>query len=174
MDIRFLTSEDAREWMRLRLEALENEPSAFSSSPEEHYALSLEEVKRRLGSPNGDSFVVGAFDEGSLLGMAGFQREKGPKRKHKGRIWGVYVTSSNRGAGLGRQILQRVLDRVKQIEGVEQVLLSVTSAQVPAMKLYRSLGFEQFGREPRALKLRGDYLDEDYMFLSVNAAQTAG
>jgi hypothetical protein len=83
MEIRFLTSADAAEWSRLRLEALERDPAAFSSSIEEHQALPIEEVKKRL-STNPNSFVVGAFEEGRLFGMAGFHREIGPKMRHKG------------------------------------------------------------------------------------------
>src|SRR5271157_1811055 len=62
MEIRFLNGGDAGEYWRLRLEALQGDPEAFSSSAEEHQSLSLDEVGRRLGSDGADSFVVGAFD----------------------------------------------------------------------------------------------------------------
>jgi hypothetical protein len=55
MDIRLLTVDDASEYWRLRLEALEGDPEAFGSSAEEHKALSIDEVKRRLGAGGGDS-----------------------------------------------------------------------------------------------------------------------
>jgi hypothetical protein len=44
MEIRLLTSDDASEYWRLRLEALEGDPEAFGFSPEEHRALSIDEV----------------------------------------------------------------------------------------------------------------------------------
>jgi GNAT superfamily N-acetyltransferase len=100
MEIRFLTSDDASEWWRLRAEALAGDPEAFSSSSEEHSRITLDEVKGRLGSGR-DSFVVGALEDGRLIGMAGFHRETGPKTRHKGRIWGVYVTPAKRGDGTG-------------------------------------------------------------------------
>jgi len=87
MEIRFLTGHDASEWWRLRREALEGDPEAFSASAEEHRCLSLEEVRKRLGSEGGDQFVVGAVQEGRLIGTAGFYREKNLKTRHKGRIW---------------------------------------------------------------------------------------
>ena len=87
MEIRFLTTDDAGEWRRLRLEALQRDPEAFSTSLEEYQSLSLDEVKRRLWS-DPDAFQVGALDEGRLMGMAGFYRERGPKLRHKGRVWG--------------------------------------------------------------------------------------
>jgi len=163
-EIRLLTADDAGEWLRLRIEALQGDPEAFSASLEEYQSLSLEEVKRRLWA-DGSAFVVGAFDGGRLEGMAGFYREKGPKSHHKGRVWGVYVTPARRGTGQGKRIMQVLLEGASAIPGVEQVLLSVAASQTAAIGLYRSLGFESFGREPRALKIGDRAIDEEYMIL---------
>jgi ribosomal protein S18 acetylase RimI-like enzyme len=165
MEIRFLTSDDAAEYWKLRLEALQRDPEAFGSSAEEHQSLSLEEVRKRLGSGEGEFFVAGAIDDGCLLGMAGFAREKGPKKRHKGWVWGVYVMPERRGAGLGHRIMEAVLKRSAAIEGVEQVLLSVATTQAAASALYRALGFQSFGCEPRALKVGERFIDEEYMVL---------
>lgn len=165
IDFRVLTAEDAPEWWRLRLEALEGDPEAFSASAEDHRKLSLDEVKTRLGVGTTDSFVVGAFEDGQLVGMSGFHRETGLKSQHKGRIWGVYVTPGKRGAGVGRKLLKMILERVEKHHGVEQILISHSTTQAAAGGLYKSLGFEAFGREPRALKVDGNFLDEEYMVL---------
>jgi RimJ/RimL family protein N-acetyltransferase len=162
MEIRFLTAEDATEWSRLRLEALQRYPAAFSSSVEEHQALPIEEVKKRL-SANPHSFVAGAFEEGRLVGITGFHRETGPKTCHKGRVWGVYVSALKRGQGLPRGMMKALLERAAAIAGLEQVLLSVTRTQTAALALYRSLGFEPFGTEPRALNINGEFIDEHYL-----------
>jgi ribosomal protein S18 acetylase RimI-like enzyme len=164
MEIRFLTPDDADQWLRLRIEALEGDPEAFSASLDEYRSLNLDQVRRRLWS-DGDAFVVGAFEQGCLRGMAGFYREKGPKSRHKGRVWGVYVTPAVRGTQLAYRMMQALLDRVMMIEGMEQVLLSVSATQKPAIRLYRSLGFQSFGREPRALRIGDHYIDEEYMVL---------
>src|SRR5271157_3862535 len=84
MEIRFLNGGDAGEYWRLRLEALQGDPEAFSSSAEEHQSLSLDEVGRRLGSDGADSFVVGAFDGGSLIGTAGFLSREGTQSTPQG------------------------------------------------------------------------------------------
>jgi ribosomal protein S18 acetylase RimI-like enzyme len=97
--------------------------------------------------------------------------ETGPKVRHKGRVWGVYVTASNRGKGLGRDLMREILERVARIEGLDQIHLSVTETQAVALKLYRSLGFETFGREPRALKIGDRMMDEDYMILRLTPEQ---
>jgi hypothetical protein len=45
------------------------------------------------------------------------------------------------------------------------VNLTVSSRQVPAKILYRSLGFETFGVEHEALKIGDQYFDDEYMVL---------
>ncbi len=162
VEIRFLRADDAAEWKRLRVEALEHDPEAFSASLEEYRSLSIDEVKRRLWSAE-DAFVVGAFDQERLLGIAGFYREKGPKTRHKAHVWGVYVTPEARGRRVARKMMETLLERGAGIDGIKQILLSVAATQVAAVKLYRSLGFEPFGREPRALRIGDRFIDEEYM-----------
>ncbi len=166
MEIRYLNADDAGEWLRLRVEALKGDPEAFSASLEEYESLSVEEVKRRLWS-SWDAFVVGAIEEGKLVGMAGFYRDQGLKTRHKGHVWGVYVTPAARGKGVGRALMQKLLERAPTVKGVRQILISVTATQTAAIKLYRSLGFERFGLEPQALKVRDRFIDEEYMTMKL-------
>lgn len=173
METRCLTPDDAGEWLRLRIEALAGDPEAFSASLEEYRSLSMEDVKRRLWS-GADAFVVGAFEAGRLLGVAGFYREKGEKSRHKGRVWGVYLTPVARGKKIGRRMMAALLERGLAIEGVEQILISVSTTQVAAARLYRSLGFEPFGLEPRALKIGDRFIDEEYMVLDNHRANLRG
>jgi RimJ/RimL family protein N-acetyltransferase len=168
MEIRFLTSDDAGAYWKIRLEALECDPEAFGSSPEEHRALTEDKVAARISYDPANKFVVGAFAGGRLVGTAGFFRDKGLKARHKGHIWGVYVKREERGGGVGRDMLRALLDRAVNTEGVEQIMLSVVTTQDVAVRLYRSLGFESFGCERRALKIGDRYVDEENMVLFVD------
>jgi hypothetical protein len=47
-------------------------------------------------------------------------------------------------------------------------MLSVVTEQNAAVGLYRSLGFESYGCERRALKIGDRYVDEDNMVLYVS------
>jgi len=165
VEIRVLTERDASDYWNLRLEALEREPESFAESAEEHRATSIELAATRLRWEDNANLVMGAFLAGELVGMAGFFREKHLKTRHRGRIWGVYVRANCRGQGIGRALLLALLERIKTMPGLVQVSLTVSSRQVAAKTLYRSLGFESFGIEPASLKIGDRYFDEEHIVL---------
>jgi len=146
-------------------ESLENEPFAFGRSAEEHYHIPVETIAQRFRDSHPGYFTLGAFENGSLVGMATFMRDEGLKERHKGRVFGVYVSKEQRRIGLARTLITALLERAKRDPSLEQVLLGVATGQTAARQLYRSLGFETYGTEPKALKVGSQYIDEDHMIL---------
>ena len=165
MDLRLLTVDDAEAFWHLRLEALSNDPVSFADSAEEHLKTTIEIARERLNKndPNGN-FIVAMFEEGKLVGTAGFYRFTHHKERHKGRIWGVYVRPELRGKGIGSALMKEIIRRARQIDGLEQITL-VASARLPAQRLYKALGFESYGIEPHSLKIGNEYVDDVLMVL---------
>jgi ribosomal protein S18 acetylase RimI-like enzyme len=165
MDIRLLTAADAEAWWHLRLEMLRNDPASFADSAEEHQATSIETARERLGAgdPAGN-FVLGLFEDGKLAGTAGFFHRRHNKERHKGHIWGVYVRPQSRGKGAGQALMREIIHRARKLDGLEQITL-VASAHLTAQKLYKAMGFEAYGVEPKSLKIGAEYVDDVLMVL---------
>jgi RimJ/RimL family protein N-acetyltransferase len=170
MHVRLLIEDDAEEFMRLRREALIEEPYAFGRAPDDPMPWPRESVGAHLRAVPEGNFVVGAFEGRQMVGQAGFVRYEGRKARHKGNIWGVYVTATARGKGAAKAMLTLMLDRVRSYPGLEQVGLSVSVRQGAARRLYSALGFEVYGYEQHALKVGETYVDEEHRVLWLQAA----
>jgi RimJ/RimL family protein N-acetyltransferase len=167
MEIRPLTRADAEAFSLLRREALQSEALAFTESLAEHNAKSHEQIAASLGSGQDENFVVGAFKDPELVGITGFFRLPGEKTRHKGCVWGVYIKPDHRGKGLAQSLLSAALEKARPQPGLEQIILAVSTSRPAARKLYLSLGFKPYRVEPRALKVDGVYVDEEWMSLDV-------
>jgi ribosomal protein S18 acetylase RimI-like enzyme len=163
MDIRLLKRLDAENYRNFRLEALQNNPESFGSSYEEEKENTLETYKSRFQSD--ESFTFGAFENEKLIGIVTLVKENKFKLKHKANIFSVYVSPEKRGIGIGKCLMEKAIKKAKDLEGIEQISLTVVTTNKSAKKLYKSLGFEVFGREKRALKVDHTYFDEEHMVL---------
>jgi ribosomal protein S18 acetylase RimI-like enzyme len=156
---RLLSGADAPAFQALRLEALERHPAAFAAAPEDEAGRGLEEVALRLD----EGAVFGAFADGRLGGSAGFAQPERAKKRHKGVLWGVYVQAALRGQGLGRGLVEQVIGHARS--RVEQLHATVSTTNLAARQLYRQLGFQIYGLEPRGLKVGERYFDQELLVL---------
>jgi ribosomal protein S18 acetylase RimI-like enzyme len=95
---------------------------------------------------------------------------KNLKERHKGHVWGVYVTAALRGTGIGRSVMCALLEHAARVKGIEQLGLLVATTQAAAMGIYQTLGFRSFGCERRALKIGERYVDEEHMVLDLTGS----
>lgn len=163
---------DAPEFRTLRLRGLEDHPEAFGESAEEFARLSVEDVAARLTARRGESgFILGARRVGDrrLIGVVGIGPDRGSKSAHRAMLWGVYVAPEARGQGVSRRLIEQALERCRREGRIEQVRLGVATDNAPALAVYRSLGFVEYGREPRVLRVNGRDYDEYLMVIELNA-----
>ncbi|MDZ5450948.1 GNAT family N-acetyltransferase [Labrys sp. ZIDIC5] len=157
--IRRLGPADCSDYRAIRLDALATAPEAFGSTHAAESARPLAAFAERLSQ----AAVFGAYVGDQIVGMAGYRRQDGLKDRHKGQVWGVYVEPGWRGQGIAGALMQAVIEAARG--EVEQLLLAVVQGNDGALALYRRLGFEVYGVEPRALKAGNTYLDEALMVL---------
>ena len=165
MEIRLLNGNQGETFWELRLEGLRDHPEAFGSSYQQTLARPVQErldqFRQNVAGP--DNCIIGAWNNGKLVGVAGLRREEGPKERHKAGIWGVYVTPSARGLGVGKTLLEAVIQQAHTISDLEQLSLGVAMNNLAARNLYLALGFQIYGTEPHALKVGDKNIDEDLM-----------
>jgi ribosomal protein S18 acetylase RimI-like enzyme len=164
MSVRILTRADAAAFRELRLRALKEHADAFTSSYEEDVQKPLTATEQRIDGGDGSTFW-GAFVDGRLQGIVGLAREPRRKNAHKADIVAMYVAPEAGRRGLGRALLQAVIDHARSVAGLEQLVLTVTRNNHAAFELYRTTGFMTYGVEPRAIKVAGEYFDKEHMIL---------
>ena len=164
MKIRRLIPSDASAFQAFRLSGLLEAPTAFGSSYEEEKDFPASTIEGRLAiKPDRGPF--GAFENDTLVGLVALGRENMNKLAHKALIWGMYVTPSARGKGIGRALLLEALTLARSVPEIKQVNLCVNAGNASAIRLYEAVGFKAFGREPGAMFINGEFHDELHMYL---------
>lgn len=162
--VRRLNPEDAGQLWRLRLEALETDPQAFRETAAEHRRRTVESYAEQLTSNDNRSFVMGAFDPTlNLVGMAGFYS----KQPDAGCIWGMYLTPSHRGTGLGAKLVNAIVDQARRSPEIEAIHLTVAHSQPAARRLYERCGFTISPEKPTTICGGNLPEDQDNMVLRI-------
>jgi RimJ/RimL family protein N-acetyltransferase len=168
VQIRVLGAADVADFADLRLAAIADAPTAFWPTQDEEASLSSEALAARLQRSRYQA-VFGAFAGDRLIGVAGLRREVLRQVRHRGTVWGVFVSPPWRGQGVARALLEAVIAHARGLGDVEQLQLYVNTTNEAARCLYRQLGFTVCGSVPRSMYVDGVYYDEDLMALRLDA-----
>ena len=136
-------------------------PDENSFDPEQE-ALFLEEKTK---SPNEIELL--ALVDDKVVGTAGIASVgKKDKVKHRAEF-GISVLKEYWGLGLGKALAKACIQCAKDA-GYDQLELQVVAENESALSLYRSLGFVEFGRNPRGFHSRiSGYQELIYMLLKL-------
>jgi ribosomal protein S18 acetylase RimI-like enzyme len=172
-ELRLLREEHLAAYKALRDAMLAAHEDAFTSDAASELARSAESYRSRLtlGAGGTNLFTIGAWLGPELVGAVSCEREPRAKVRHTAHIVGMMVADAVQGRGIGRALLHSALRMLQAEPGIGLVTLSVTASNRGAAGLYRSMGFQRYGRLPRAIRLPdGRYLDKDLMYLELPAA----
>jgi len=159
--IRELVLSDYASYSHLRSLGLNTDPTSFWASDTEEKPNRALRFKDTVVSS--DDFILGCFSDGELVAIGGFHREPQIKLRHKGFIWGVYTHPDQRGKGIGKQLMQAMIERAASVKGLKQINLSTRTDNLAALKLYEQLGFERYGVEKNSSLINGTFYHEIYL-----------
>lgn len=120
--------------------------NSFDVPQEERFLMEKEKGEREL--------ELCAVLEGRIVGTAGIEAV-GMKDKVKHRAsFGVSVEKAAWGLGIGRALTLACIE-CAQAAGYSQLELDVVSANERAVALYKSVGFVEYGKNPKGFRTRG-------------------
>ncbi len=147
MEILRLPVDRWREYRDLRLRALKDEPEAFSSSHAASLDLLDESWKKRLTDAlQGErSWLLFAKENDKLVGVVGAFVEE--TSTDTATIVSLYVPKEERRKGISARLMQEILTELAKKSFLTKARLAVYKHQLPAVSLYRKLGFKEIGVE---------------------------
>ena len=165
--IRRLVPGELTAYKDLRDAMLAAHPSAFSSDAVEARSRAPESYRSRLGleRPEGGEFTLGAWEGLQIVGAIGCERDARIKVRHIGHVVGMMVVDESQRRGVGRALLGECLALARCADGLELLTLTVTAGNLPAIRLYESLGFIRHGTLPCAIRVNGQYHAKHHMML---------
>ena len=108
--------------------------------------------------------VIVAVDETGVVGYASY----GDWRPHSGFRntveHSVYVRGDQRGRGVGRTLMEELIDRART-QGLHVMVAAVDSTNVGSIVLHERLGFREVGRLPQVGAKFGRWLDLTFLQL---------
>jgi RimJ/RimL family protein N-acetyltransferase len=133
----------------------------------EEYTITLENEKIWINTLNDNpkSNVLIAELDNQIVGLLFFIPNSKIKNAHTGEF-GISVHPNFQGIGIGRVLIETLLDWAKRNISIEKVYLNVFATNKYAIKLYKDLGFVEEGRHVKAIKqVTGEYIDTIQMYI---------
>ena len=136
-------------------------PDENSDGPEEEGKF----LREMTDSEGG--IEIAAIVDGRFVGLAGIEAV-GKKYKVRHRAeFGISVLKEYWGLGLGRALTNACIECAKAA-GYVQLELNAVAENDRALSLYRSVGFKEYGRNPRGFNSRtSGYQEVVYMLLEL-------
>ena len=104
------------------------------------------------------SMMLIAMSDSRPVGYLTIEVNNAIRLRHTARLT-MGIVEGYRKQGIGRQLLQAALERLKETKAIEILYLMVRADHVAAIRLYQSFHFETLIRLERDTKIGTDYYD---------------
>ncbi|MEC8042325.1 MAG: GNAT family N-acetyltransferase [Pseudomonadota bacterium] len=163
MIIRTATAADAQGLAEIYNHAVENTVAILNET-----LVDAENRATWVAQRQGDGFpVLVAEEDGQVIGYASY----GPWRPFHGFRetveHSVYVRDGQRGKGLGRQLMQALIDQARA-DGLHMMVAAVTAGNDASIRLHEALGFEVTARMPQVGQKFGEWLELIFLQLRLD------
>ena len=108
-------------------------------------------LDRQYGSPNGVEIV--AVVDGKIAGSAGAHGIANREKLRHRADFGISVLKEYWRLGIGRALTEACIECAKEM-GYVQLELEAVAENQPAVRLYESVGFKEYGRNPKGFRSR--------------------
>ena len=166
--VRKLQPHESSLYRSIRLACLKNAPDHFGSTYEEEVNTPKLKFEHFIEKDSNENFMFGAFNDGKLIGIVGFDRMERQRARHRGEVAQMYVDAAYRGQNVGERLLRGLVEQAFSVEGIEQLQLSVIAGNNAAITLYEKVGFKAYGLQPRYFKVGDRYMDQLFMQLFIS------
>jgi len=135
--------------------------SAYLLTTPQEFTMTLDRQKQWLSQMlnNPNKLVIIAEYNNEIIGLLDFHNGNKKRIEHQG-MFGMSVRKEFQQEGIGRALLNTLIEWVKTNPAIEKIGLEVLSKNTNAIQLYRKLGFIEEGRKRRAIKLNDNTYDD--------------
>ncbi|HYF83492.1 MAG TPA: GNAT family N-acetyltransferase [Clostridia bacterium] len=143
--------------------------TAYLTFGEGEFQMSIEEEENLIESKSKTDnalFLVAEIND-EIVGNLSFSAGMRKRLRHVGEF-GVSVRGDHWGLGIGRALIEYLIDWAGTTGIVRKINLRVRTDNEKAIKLYKSLGFEVEGRLLRDLMIDNKFFDSYQMGLKLD------
>lgn len=138
-------------------ELLHAETDYLLTYPEENSFTVQEEAKfLKAHSESKNAIEIAAFVDGRIAGTAGIDPIDDKEKIRHRADFGIAIEKAYWGRGIGKALTLACIECAKQA-GYLQIELEVVAENASAVRLYESVGFQEYGRNPRGFRARSGW-----------------
>lgn len=133
------------------------ETDYFLTYPEENSFTVQEEAKfLKARSESKNAIEIAAFVDARIAGTAGIDPIDDKEKIRHRADFGIAIEKAYWGRGIGKALTLACIECAKQA-GYLQIELEVVAENASAVRLYESVGFQEYGRNPRGFRSRSGW-----------------